>query len=75
MIVIGPGCWLSLCSPAGLAWVQQQVGFDEFAGIAEELTAAWTKILRLEREEPTLQSAEPEMALAWKYCNGSIIHV
>ena len=75
MTGLGPGYWLSLCSPAGLAWVQQHTGLDDFAGIAEELTATWTKLLKLEREELTIQSAEPETELAWKYCNGSITHV
>ena len=70
MTGLGPGHWLSLCSPSGLAWVQQHAGLDDFAGIAEELTTAWKKLLRLEREEAVLQSAEPETELAWKYCNG-----
>ncbi|KIW99291.1 uncharacterized protein Z519_00954 [Cladophialophora bantiana CBS 173.52] len=63
----GPGCWLSVCSPPGLAWIQQRTGVDEFTGIAADLTVAWAKQLRLERNEPTLRTSEPESELAWKY--------
>jgi hypothetical protein len=66
----GPGCWLSVCSPSGLAWVQSLTGSDDFASIAADLTAAWTKQLRLERNEPTLRNREPEPEQAWKYSNG-----
>ncbi|KAK5047211.1 hypothetical protein LTR84_006733 [Exophiala bonariae] len=63
----GPGCWLSLCSSSGLAWVQQAHGTGDFATIAGDLTAAWAKQLRLERNEPTIRSAEPEQRLALEY--------
>ncbi|KIX06974.1 uncharacterized protein Z518_04950 [Rhinocladiella mackenziei CBS 650.93] len=63
----GPGCWLSVCSPSGLAWVQQRAGADDFASIAADLTAAWAKQLKLERDEPTLRSPEPGAELAWRY--------
>lgn len=70
LIFAGPGYWLSVCSTSSLAWVQRQVGSDEFAEIAQELQDGWRKHLRLQHEEPPLKSAEPEPQVAWKYCNG-----
>ncbi len=68
----GPGYWLSLCSPHGLAWVRQRSGDDDFASMGVELTTSWAKHLRLERNEQALRTAEPESQIAWKYSNGII---
>jgi hypothetical protein len=52
--------------------VQQSHGTGNFGNIAEELTAAWAKQLRLERNEPTVRSAEPEQKLALEYADGEL---
>ncbi|RVX72409.1 hypothetical protein B0A52_03597 [Exophiala mesophila] len=63
----GRESWLSVCSPSGIAWIQNQVASDDFTNIASDLTASWSKQLRLSRNEAAQRGAEPQADLAWKY--------
>ena len=71
---IGPGYWLSICSAPAVAWIQQRAGNSDYAAMAVDLSESWAKHLRLERNEPTLQSAEPDFEAAWKYSMGIVNH-
>ena len=70
LFTVGPGSWLSVCSQPGLSWVAERTGVSDFTESAKELTAGWTRRLKLNQNPNRTEVHELDASTAWKYCTG-----
>jgi hypothetical protein len=70
LICSGPGSLLSICSPAGIAWVAERTGSSEFGDCAQMLTMDISGRRKPMTKAPFERNPEPDQEEAWKYCQG-----
>lgn len=67
----GPWSWLSVCSQPGIRWVCDRTHSEDFVEVANDLTKALSRRLRLKLDQVRSRcSDEPNEDLAWRYVNG-----
>ena len=68
---LGPWSWVSVCSQPGIQWVCERTHSDDFVEMANGLTKAWSRRLKLKGEQAKPhRSPEPDEATAWRYVKG-----
>ncbi|CZR52478.1 uncharacterized protein PAC_02355 [Phialocephala subalpina] len=63
-----PGLLLSICSPAGIAWVSERCVASDFGHCARMLMVDICGRQRPGPKSPEDREPEPDQATAWKYC-------